>query len=80
MSKKCISCGVELEDEAVFCDECGAQQTPPQLQAESKKRLTKGIPVKKEKPTTAAKKDGGELPKKKSKVANLREAIEKAAR
>lgn len=67
MSKKCISCGVELEDEAVFCDECGAQQTPPQLQAESKKRLAKGIPVKKEKPTTAAKKDGGELPKKKSK-------------
>lgn len=26
MSKKCIQCGAELEDAAVFCDECGAKQ------------------------------------------------------
>lgn len=27
MSKLCIKCGAELEDEAAFCDDCGAQQT-----------------------------------------------------
>ena len=26
MSKKCIECGIELDDGAVFCDECGAKQ------------------------------------------------------
>lgn len=26
MSKKCTNCGAELEDNAVFCDECGAKQ------------------------------------------------------
>lgn len=26
MSKKCIECGVELEDDARYCDECGAEQ------------------------------------------------------
>lgn len=26
MSKKCINCGAELEDNAMFCDECGAAQ------------------------------------------------------
>ena len=26
MSKKCVNCGVELEDEALFCEECGTQQ------------------------------------------------------
>lgn len=26
MSKKCIQCGAELEDNALFCDECGAKQ------------------------------------------------------
>lgn len=25
MSKKCIQCGTELDDNARFCDECGAQ-------------------------------------------------------
>ena len=25
MSKKCPNCGAELEDNAVFCDECGVQ-------------------------------------------------------
>jgi len=29
MSKKCIQCGAELEDDALFCDECGAQQATP---------------------------------------------------
>lgn len=26
MSKKCIKCGAELDDIAVFCDECGTKQ------------------------------------------------------
>lgn len=26
MSKRCIKCGAELEDQAIFCDECGAKQ------------------------------------------------------
>lgn len=26
MSKKCVNCGNELEDNAVFCDECGTKQ------------------------------------------------------
>lgn len=30
MSKKCIQCGAELEDMAVFCDECGAKQIAEQ--------------------------------------------------
>ncbi len=30
MSKKCVQCGAELEDNALFCDECGAQQTTPE--------------------------------------------------
>lgn len=29
MSKKCIQCGAELEDNAFFCDECGVQQATP---------------------------------------------------
>ena len=27
MSKKCISCGAQLDDEALFCDICGKQQS-----------------------------------------------------
>lgn len=27
MSKTCIKCGAELEENAIFCDECGARQT-----------------------------------------------------
>lgn len=30
MSKKCIQCGTELEDGALFCDECGAKQEAQQ--------------------------------------------------
>lgn len=26
MAKKCISCGVELDDDVMFCDKCGASQ------------------------------------------------------
>lgn len=26
MSKFCMKCGAMLEDDAVFCDECGARQ------------------------------------------------------
>lgn len=40
MSKKCISCGAELEDEAVFCDECGVQQTVSQTQDENQGHST----------------------------------------
>lgn len=32
MSKKCVKCGTELEEGAVFCDECGAQQPAVQPQ------------------------------------------------
>ena len=35
MSKKCINCGAELEEEAVFCDECGVQQIASQTTAEN---------------------------------------------
>lgn len=27
MSKTCIKCGAELEENAIFCDECGTKQT-----------------------------------------------------
>lgn len=30
MSKFCVKCGAELEDDAVFCDDCGAQQVVQQ--------------------------------------------------
>ena len=33
MSKKCMQCGAELEDNALFCDECGAQQATPETTA-----------------------------------------------
>ena len=33
MSKKCMKCGAELEDNAFFCDECGAQQATPETTA-----------------------------------------------
>lgn len=36
MSKTCVQCGAELEETAVFCDECGAKQ--PILQEETKKQ------------------------------------------
>ena len=26
MAKKCIYCGEQLEDDALFCDECGKKQ------------------------------------------------------
>ena len=26
MSKWCVECGAELEDDAIFCDECGSKQ------------------------------------------------------
>lgn len=35
MSKKCIQCGAELEDNALFCEECGAQQTTPEVTVSS---------------------------------------------
>ena len=30
MSKKCIRCGAELPDEALFCHACESPQQPPQ--------------------------------------------------
>lgn len=30
MSKKCISCGAELDDVALYCDECGTCQEESQ--------------------------------------------------
>ena len=53
MSKKCIQCGAELEDEAMFCDECGAKQIvePPKAPKEDKPKpeKTKAPKPKKEK-------------------------------
>ncbi len=37
MSKKCTQCGAELEENALFCDECGAQQAMPETTASSAK-------------------------------------------
>ena len=33
MSKKCISCGVDLEDDELFCGECGAKQAVEETNA-----------------------------------------------
>ena len=40
MSKKCIQCGAELENNALFCDECGAQQAMPEPTTASAKGQT----------------------------------------
>lgn len=37
MSKKCIVCGSDLEDNAKFCDECGAKQEIIKSDKEKKK-------------------------------------------
>ena len=31
MAKKCIYCGFGLEDDAMFCNECGRKQEDPEL-------------------------------------------------
>ena len=33
MSKKCVNCQCDLEDDALFCDECGAKQPQAEPQA-----------------------------------------------
>ena len=50
MSKRCVKCGVELEDSAVFCDECGEKQPMPEaatpqanVKVGAKKRVTAGL-------------------------------------
>lgn len=48
MSKKCVNCGVELEDEALFCEECGTQQPTK----EDKKKAPKTKAPKREKELT----------------------------
>ena len=42
MSKKCISCGAELEDDELFCGDCGAKQvvTPEPKTKKAKSRQT----------------------------------------
>ncbi len=44
MSKKCIQCDAELEENALFCDECGAQQEIPETTASSAKEQVSQIP------------------------------------
>lgn len=34
MGKICVNCGTQIEDDAVFCDECGAKQIMEQVQNE----------------------------------------------
>lgn len=46
MSKKCIQCGAELEDNALFCDECGVRQATPKSTASSTERQTSQANVK----------------------------------
>lgn len=50
MSKRCVKCGVELEDSAIFCDECGEKQPMPEaatpqanVKVGAKKRVTAGL-------------------------------------
>lgn len=43
MSKKCNQCGAELENNALFCDECGAQQVTPESTASSAERQTSKV-------------------------------------
>lgn len=58
MSKKCIQCGAELEDAALFCDECGAKQIVDQPKETQKKapepKKTKEPKKKKEKDSVDA--------------------------
>ena len=41
MSKKCIKCGAELDDIAVFCDECGTKQIVQLTGTENKNTSSK---------------------------------------
>ena len=45
MSKKCIYCGAELEDDALFCDECGKKQELPK-EAETEQNAPKDAELK----------------------------------
>lgn len=38
MSKKCLFCGAILEDEDIFCDECGKKQDEAAAKEETKRR------------------------------------------
>ena len=42
MSKICVNCGVELEQIAVFCDECGTRQ--PSIQGEQQPTPQQAFP------------------------------------
>lgn len=39
--KKCIWCGCDLEDDALFCDECGRKQNKAEVNSQEKKELLK---------------------------------------
>ncbi len=52
MSKKCVKCGVDLEDAAVFCDECGAKQ-PESVNAGREQQNNANVRVGVKKRTTA---------------------------
>ena len=38
MSKKCLFCGATLEDEDLFCDECGKKQDQTSIKAEAERK------------------------------------------
>ena len=41
MSKKCINCGAELEDDQLFCDDCGTKQiSEPQPKEKKSKKAS----------------------------------------
>ena len=49
MSKKCINCGCELEDDELFCGDCGTKQVLDHEPKAKKEKAPK--PAKNEKPT-----------------------------
>lgn len=52
MSKKCISCGAMLDDDELFCGDCGAKQVvEPEPKAKKEKAPKAEKPQKPEKPT-----------------------------
>lgn len=50
MSKKCMNCGAELDDVAVFCDECGTQQVAATTEIPSPTIAERPTPVKQTEP------------------------------
>lgn len=44
MSKKCINCGAELDDDQLFCDDCGTKQVIEPQPKSKKEKKSKSVP------------------------------------